>query len=94
MIPILLCGGSQGRAVVFGLVEAEPIPGTAVTLYEARMVLRWEGTAGLFGLAAVGPAPGSRLTCSVAQVTDCDWKQWMAVTPVAAEAMAAWPAAE
>ena len=90
--PIILCGGSAGRAVIFGYVDSLPEQGQPAVLFNARMVLRWEGRAGLFGLAAKGPEPGSRLTESVPRVEDIDWKQHLVCTPEGAAALAAWPA--
>ena len=94
MIDIILCGGSQGRAIISGSVETEPVAGQPVTLHAARMVLYWAGSAGLFGLATTGPAPGSRITAPVARVTDLAWQQWMTVSPEAAQAIRDWPVAE
>ncbi len=65
-IPIIVCTGTNGRAVVFGYVDKEPDVGDLVTIYDARMVLRWdEKCGGLFGLAANGPKGDTRLTAPV-----------------------------
>lgn len=91
--PILLCGGSQGRAVVFGWVDEYPVKGEAVTLTDARMVLYWsEGCGGLLGLAAKGPFDGTRLTDVVARVSDTQWQQYVEVSSKASEALGSWPA--
>lgn len=94
--PIILCGGSAGRAVVFGYVDEDPTPGEPATLYDARMVLRWAtDCGGLFGLAANGPAGSEtdmRITAPVERVTDTDWKQFMAVSEAAADKIRDWPA--
>ena len=89
--PILLCGGPQGRAVIYGDVDVKPVPGEVVTLYDAKMVLYWSKECnGLLGLAANGPKAGTRLTPSVSSVTDTDWKQWMDVSPEASRAFREW----
>ena len=90
--PIILCCGEHGRAVVYGYVEREPVPGEPVELRRARMLLRWVGTGGLFGVAAEGPADGSRLTVAVARVVETRWQEWLAVTPGAADRMDTWTA--
>lgn len=90
--PYIMCCTAQGRAVIFGWLAAEPVPGQPVTIHDARMVLRWEGTAGLFGVAAKGPETGSRITAVVPRVTESVWAQAIACTPKAAAAIAGWPA--
>lgn len=84
--PIILCAGQNGRAVIYGWVESEPVPGEPVRLYDARMLLRWSSASnGLFGCAADGPAKGSRLTPSVPSTTETVWQEWIEVTDRAAE---------
>ena len=92
-IPIILCVGANGRAVVFGWVEEDPTPGEPVTLHHARMVLYWSGECGgLFGLAANGPKTSTRMTAAVERTSAVQWKEWLAVSPEAAEALDGWPA--
>ena len=93
VFPIILCCGANGRAVVYGWVEKDPVPGKPVTLYDARMVLRWEGSGGLFGLAAKGPEGRSRITASVERVVETSWQEHVIVSPKAAQALDDWPAA-
>lgn len=88
--PIILCVGSPGRAVVFGWVAQLPEPGEPVTLYDARMVLRFAAR-GLFGLASLGPSGDTRLTARVDWTTARVWSEALAVSPEAAAALAAWP---
>lgn len=90
-IPILLCGGSQGRAIIFGWVDSKPVAGESITVYQARMIIRWTGSSGLFGLAANGPADGTRITESIESVTDQAWQQWLHVDKQAADRLAKWP---
>lgn len=91
MIDIILCCGAHGRAVVFGSVEKEPVPGEPVRLYDARMILYWAGSGGLFGVAATGPDDGSRLTAPVPVVVETCWQEWLAVSDGAAAKIRAWP---
>lgn len=90
--PIILCCGEHGRAVVYGYVEEDPVPGQPVELHRARMVIRWEGRGGLFGVAAEGLATGSRLTVAVARTVETKWQEWIEVSPQAAKVIDAWPA--
>ena len=87
---VIVCGGSVGRAVVYGYVDAMPRADTAVTIYDARMILEWTGTHGLFGLAQHGPQKGSRITCAVPVVTDT-CRQCLTVSAAAEEAINGWP---
>ena len=90
-IPIILCAGANGRAVVFGWVDTEPVPGDAVTLHNARMVLRWSAECGgLFGLAANGPRTTTRMTPPVISTTATVWQEVVAVSPAAAERLISW----
>jgi len=89
-IPIILCCGANGRAVVFGYVDELPVNGEPVTMYRARMVIYWAGARGLFGVAADGPETGSRLSPVVKMVTETVWQEWMDVTAEAAERINAW----
>lgn len=87
MLPIILCAGEHGRCLVFGLVEAEPTPGEAVTLHRARMILSFP-SGGTFGLAANGPPEGSRVTATVPKTVETCWQEWLAVTAEAAQRLA------
>lgn len=88
--PIILCCGANGRAAVFGYVDSEPVPGSPVTLHDARMVLYWPRECeGLFGLAANGPKEGLRITPAVGQTTETVWQEWIAVGAEAAEGLSA-----
>ena len=89
-IPAIICAGENGRAVVFGWVDALPEPDEKVTIHNARMVLRWdEKCGGLFGLAANGPAADTRITHLVEQTT-CVARQALTVTPEAAKGITRW----
>ena len=89
-MPIILCCGDKGRAVVYGYVLGEPVPGEPVTLRRARMVIRWAGRGGLFGVAASGPATGSAITVAVGSTTETVWQEWIAVSPEAADILDSW----
>ncbi len=41
-IPIILCAGANGRAVVFGWVDTEPVPGDAVSPAAAERLISWK----------------------------------------------------
>jgi hypothetical protein len=87
MKPIILCCGENGRAVVYGHVEKEPVPSEPVTLHDARMVLYWsEACGGLFGLATNGPRKGTRITCAVERVRETVWQEWLLVSAAAEKA--------
>ena len=87
--PILLCAGQNGRALVYGYVNEEPVPGQPVRLEQARMVLYYsEG--GTFGLAATGPPKGSRVTHAVETVVETVWQEWLSVSEEAAKEFDAW----
>ncbi len=92
MKPWIVCAGKAGRAVIFGWSEEEPVPGSTCKLYDAKMILWWDGNGGLFGLAASGPWKGSRITSSV-EFTLCDVRQVLAVSNKSAEAIDDWPSA-
>ena len=89
MIPILLCAGTNGRALVFGYVESEPEPGQPVRLHKARMCLYYPA-GGTFGLASVGPPSGSQVTDAVGVVVETVWQEWLAVSDKAAETFDGW----
>jgi len=90
MYPVIICGGSTGRAVVYGYVDEIPEAEQIVTVHNARMVLCWPAECGgLFGLAANGPKDGLRLTAPVAIVSDTA-RQVLSVTDAAACAIDKW----
>ena len=82
-IPIILCAGTNGSALVYGYVDAEPEPGQPVRLSRARMVLQYP-SGGTLGLGAAGPPKGSRVTQAVDTVVETKWQEWLSVTPEAA----------
>ena len=88
-IPIILCAGASGRALVYGYVTEEPTPGEPVRLSKARMVLHYP-RGGTFGLASDGPPTGSRVTNVVDTVVETIWQEWLAVTEEAAGAFDGW----
>lgn len=90
---IILCCGANGRAVLIGDVETEPVPGDAVRLTDARMVLYWDRECGgLLGLAAAGPKGGTRITAAVPVIVETSWQEFVVLTDEAAEGVGAWPA--
>ena len=94
MKPIILCAGQNGRAVLFGRVETDPVPGQPVTLHGARMVLMWSAECGgLLGLAAKGPRTSTRMTAVVPYVIESVWQEAIGVEAEAAKEMDRWPAA-
>jgi hypothetical protein len=80
---ILLCACENGRALVYGKVEHEPVPGKPVELHDARMVIYYP-SGGTFGLASDGPPEKSRVTHAVAKVVETRWQEWLAVSDKAA----------
>lgn len=88
---IILCCGKDGRAVIFGRVEAEPVPGDPVRVLDARMVLYWDRVCGgLLGLASGGPSGGTRITAPVTVLVETVWQEWLAVSDEAAEKLYSW----
>ena len=87
--PVILCCGEHGRALVYGYVAAEPVPGKPVRLERARMVLQFP-SGGTFGLASDGPPSGSRVTHAVEVTTETKWQEWLQVSAKAAEAFDGW----
>lgn len=83
-IPIILCCGANGRGLVYGYVESEPVPGEPVRLKRARMILYYP-SGGTFGLAADGPPEKSRVTKAVSGTVETVWQEWLAVSDEAAE---------
>lgn len=93
-IPIILCAGENGRAVIYGRVSRKPTPGKPVTLTNARMVLYWSSDCGgLFGLATKGPKTSTRITQAVPETMATQWKEYVECTAEAAEEIEAWKAA-
>lgn len=90
---IILCAGQNGRAIIVGDVEKEPVPGEPVRQTDARMVLRWAAECGgLFGLAAEGPKGDTRITHAVSTNVETVWQEWCTVSDKAAKAIDKWPA--
>ena len=93
MQSVIVCCGTNGRCVVFGECESEPVTGEPITLHSARMVLYWpQDCGGLFGLAQSGPKDGLRLTHAVAKTATESVRQWLTVSDEAAESLKTWPA--
>lgn len=93
MQSVIVCCGTNGRCVVFGECEAEPVTGEPITLRNAQMVLYWPAACGgLFGLAAKGPRDGLRLTHAVDKTATESVRQWLSVSDEIADALAKWPA--
>ena len=89
----VVCCGANGRAVIFGECESEPVCGEPITLRNVRMVLYWPAKCGgLFGLAAKGPRDGLRLTESVQATATEVVRQWLTVPEDAAKQLREWPA--
>jgi hypothetical protein len=90
-IPVIVCGGKEGQACIYGYVDALPIPEQSVTIYDARMILSWhQDCGGLLGLAANGPKSITRITSAVPS-TGCICRQFVQVSETGAEAINAWP---
>ena len=87
--PIILCAGEHGRALVYGYVDEEPVPGKPVRLSRARMVIYYP-SGGAFGLGAYGPPPDSRVTSALETVVETKWQEWISVSPKAAEVFDGW----
>lgn len=89
----IVCCGTNGRAVLIGESENEPVAGQPITLTNARMVLYWDAACGgLLGLAANGPKGSTRITAAVDRHGDECVHQWVAVSGVAKEAIDRWKA--
>lgn len=92
---VLICCGINGRCVVLGECESEPVTGEPITLSNARMVIYWPASCGgLFGLAADGPKDGLKLTHVVEKTATESVRQWLKVADAAAAQLAEWPAFE
>lgn len=93
MQSVIVCCGLNGRCVVFGECDSEPVTGQSITLHNARMVLYWSSACGgLFGLASQGPEDGTRMTHTVARTAIGAVRQYLSVSDEAAEKLRAWPA--
>lgn len=90
---IALCCGENGRAVVIGEVEKEPVKGEPVRLTGARMLLYWDAKCGgLLGFCARGPKGATRMTASVPVTCETRWQEYTVLTDEAAKGVASWPA--
>jgi len=87
--PIILCAGTQGRALIYGYVQEEPESGKSVRLEQARMVIYYP-SGGSLGLGADGPPEGSRITKAVAVTVETVWQEWFTVSENAAKAFDGW----
>ena len=91
--PIILCAGENGRALVYGFVDSDPVPDKPVTLTDARMILYYPSACGgIFGVAASGPKEGARVTHAVAETASTVWCQWISVSDESMMRFADWPA--
>lgn len=91
MKPYIIFCGTNGRAVVFGYSDSEPVCGEPITLANARMVLYWPKECnGVFGLAANGPKSGLRLSPRVDMTATEVVRQFVTVTQSAAKELDAW----
>ena len=91
MQSVIACCGENGRCVVFGECELEPVTGKPLALTNARMVLYWPSSCGgLFGLAANGPKEGLRLTAAVKKTAVEAVRQWLSVSDGAAKGLREW----
>lgn len=87
----IVCCGTNGRAVLIGEAQADPIAGEPITLRNARMVLRWDAPCGgLLGLAANGPKGDTRITAAVDRHGDECVRQWVAVSEEARREIEKW----
>lgn len=93
MKPYIICCGANGRAVIFGYSDTEPVAGQPITMERARMVIYWsKECGGLLGLAASGPKTATRITAAVERHGDECVRQWVSVSDDAAAKVDAWPA--
>lgn len=89
----IVCCGTNGRAVLIGECDHEPVAGQPIVMTNARMVLYWDTECGgLLGLAANGPKGRTRITHSVARHGDECVHQWLSVSDAAKMEIEAWPA--
>ena len=91
MAMYICCFGTNGRAVIIGESDVEPIAGQPITLTNARMVLYWSAECGgLLGLASNGPKTGTRITHAVSRHGDECVRQWLRVSDESAAAIREW----
>lgn len=77
----IVCTGTEGRCVLIGRAEVEPVTGKPLVLHDARMVLRWDAECGgLLGLAAGQIGGDTRLTAEVKKTGMDTVSQWIEVT--------------
>lgn len=89
----IVCCGTNGRAVIVGACETEPVCGEPITIRNARMILYWPSKCGgLFGLASNGPKEGLRLTESVEATATEVVRQWLTVSDDVWKRLREWPA--
>ena len=89
----IVCCGTNGRAVLVGESDQEPIAGSPITLRNARMIIYWDAECGgLLGLAANGPKGKTRITHAVERHGDECVRQWVSVSDVARKGIEVWPA--
>ena len=93
MMMYLVCCGANGRAVLVGESEVEPVAGQPIVMMNARMILYWDtACGGLLGLAADGPKGSTRITRSVDRHGDECVRQWVSVSQKAKEGIESWKA--
>ena len=90
MVPVIVTGGNPDTCVIFGWAEAQPEAGESVVLWDARMILFWEGQSGLFGVAVKGPGIGSRITSAVSRVSHGVAVRVLNCSPEAARVLDQW----
>jgi hypothetical protein len=89
----LVCCGTNGRAVLIGDSETEPVAGQPIRMTNVRMVLYWDAECGgLLGLAAKGPKGKTRITAAVPDHGDECVRQWVRLTDTAVQEVDQWPA--
>jgi hypothetical protein len=88
----IVCCGREGRAVLIGESDNQPVAGQSLLLKNARMVLYWDAECGgLLGLAAGGPKGKTRITRSVSVLEDSYVNSWVEVSDQAREEINQWP---
>lgn len=93
MAMYIVCCGANGRAVLIGESDSDPVAGKPISLKNARMVLKWDAECGgLLGLAANGPKGDTRITAAVEKHGDECVRQWVSVSGAAKKEILAWPA--
>ena len=93
MAKYLVCCGTNGRVVLIGDCDTEPVAGQPIRMKDVRMVLYWDAECGgLLGLAAKGPKGATRITAAVPDHGDECVRQWVRLTDTAAQELDQWPA--